>query len=77
MLEFGFESSKENVRKTDPEFYLRACEREKTNPSEIVFLDDLGINLKPARELGMKTIKVIKSFEALSKLNSYVEIDLD
>ena len=77
MFDFVFESSKENVRKPDPEFYLRACERGKINPSEVVFLDDLGINLKPARELGMKTIKVINSFEALSQLNSYIEIDLD
>ena len=77
MFDFVFESSKENVRKPDPEFYLRACERGKINPSEVVFLDDLGINLKPARELGMKTIKVINSFEALSRLNSYIEIDLD
>ena len=48
LFDFVFESSKENVRKPDPEFYLKACERGKVSPSEVVFLDDLGINLKPA-----------------------------
>jgi putative hydrolase of the HAD superfamily len=72
-----FESSKENVRKPDPEFYIRACERGNVNPDEVVFLDDLGINLKPAKALGMKTIKVVKPQEALLELNSYLEIDLN
>ena len=71
MFDFVFESSKENVRKPDPEFYLRACERGEVNPAEVVFLDDLGINLKPAKKLGMKTIKVINSSEALTEFNIY------
>ena len=65
LFDFVFESSKENVRKPDPEFYLKACERGKVSPSEVVFLDDLGINLKPAKQLGMKTIKVIRPSDAL------------
>ena len=76
MFDFVFESSKENVRKPDPEFYLRACKRGKVKPTEVVFLDDLGINLKPAKKLGMKTIKVINSSEALDELNSLIEIKL-
>ena len=77
LFDFVFESSKENVRKPDPEFYIRACERGNVNPDEVVFLDDLGINLKPAKALGMKTIKVVKPQEALLELNSYLEIDLN
>ena len=69
-------SGKENVRKPDPEFYLRACERGEVNPAEVVFLDDLGINLKPAKKLGMKTIKVINSSEALTELDSLIDIKL-
>ena len=77
LFDFVFESSKENVRKPDPEFYIRACERGNVNPDEVVFLDDLGINLKPAKALGMKTIKVVKPQEALLELNNYLEIDLN
>ena len=76
LFDFVIESSKENVRKPDPEFYLRACERGKVNPAEVVFLDDLGINLKPAKKLGMKTIKVINSSEALTELDSLIDIKL-
>ena len=76
MFDFVFESSKENVRKPDPEFYLQACERGEVNPAEGVFLDDLGINLKPAKKLGMKTIKVINSSEALTELDSLIDIKL-
>ena len=76
MFDFVFESSKENVRKPDPEFYLRACERGKIKPTEVVFLDDLGINLKPAKKLGMKTIKVVNSTEALTELDSLIDIKL-
>ena len=46
------------VRKPDPRFYQLACERLGVQPEECVFLDDLGVNLKPARALGMYTIKV-------------------
>ena len=77
LFDFVFESSKENVRKPDPEFYLKACERGKVSPSEVVFLDDLGINLKPAKQLGMKTIKVIRPSEALKELNNLIEVELD
>ena len=77
LFDFVFESSKENVRKPDPDFYLRACERGNVDPTDVVFLDDLGINLKPARELGMKTIKVIQPIDALSELNAYLDINID
>ena len=76
MFDFVFESSKENVRKPDPEFYLRACDRGNVNPKEVVFLDDLGINLKPAKALGMFTIKVINPIEALNELETLLEFKL-
>ena len=76
MFDFVFESSKENVRKPDPEFYLRACDRGNVNPKEVVFLDDLGINLKPAKALGMFTIKVINPIEALNELEILLELKL-
>ena len=58
LFDVVLESSKAGVRKPDPRFYLLACEQLGIEPSEAVFLDDLGINLKPARALGMRTIKV-------------------
>ena len=77
MFDFVFESSKENVRKPDPEFYLRACERGDVDPSDVVFLDDLGINLKPAKALGMSTIKVADPKEALSDLRALLDFDIN
>jgi putative hydrolase of the HAD superfamily len=62
------ESSVVGVRKPDPAFYELACERLAIDPTEAVFLDDLGINLKPARALGMETIKVGDPATALAEL---------
>jgi len=62
------ESSVVGVRKPDPAFYELACEHLAIDPTEAVFLDDLGINLKPARALGMTTIKVTNPAEALAEL---------
>jgi putative hydrolase of the HAD superfamily len=62
------ESSRIGVRKPEPEFYRIACESLGIEPAEAVMLDDLGVNLKPARELGMTTIKVVDPDEALREL---------
>jgi putative hydrolase of the HAD superfamily len=56
------------VRKPDPRFYQLACEAVGVLPDQSVFLDDLGVNLKPARALGMHTIKVSDPDEALAEL---------
>jgi len=72
LFDFVIESSKENVRKPDPRFYLLACKRAQIKPEEAIFLDDLGINLKPARALGIKTIKVIDPDVALEELQSFL-----
>jgi putative hydrolase of the HAD superfamily len=66
------ESSKVGCRKPDPRFYQLACETLEIEPSEAIFLDDLGINLKPARAMGMRTIKVEDPDEALEQLEAAV-----
>ena len=76
LFDFVFESSKENVRKPDPKFYQLACNRGKVNPNEVIFLDDLGINLKPAKALGMKTIKVVRAEDALQDLQDLLDFPI-
>ncbi len=68
------ESSKIGVRKPEPAFYALACELLGVEPAECVFLDDLGINLKPAREMGMTTIKVGEPAEAIAELEAVLGI---
>lgn len=62
------ESSKVGVRKPELAFYELACGLLGIEPAEAVFLDDLGVNLKPARALGMSTIKVVDEDQALGEL---------
>ena len=62
------ESSVEGVRKPEPRIYRIACERLGVAPERSVFLDDLGINLKPARAMGMTTIKVATEEQAIREL---------
>jgi putative hydrolase of the HAD superfamily len=64
------ESSRVGVRKPEPRFYEIACDIMKIAPAEVVFLDDLGINLKPARAMGMTTIKVTDPCQAIAELES-------
>jgi len=76
LFDFVFESSKENVRKPDLNFYKLACQRGNVKPNEVIFLDDLGINLKPAKALGMKTIKVVKADKALQELQDLLDFPI-
>lgn len=62
------ESSKAGLRKPDPRIYALMCEALDVDPKNCVYLDDLGINLKPAREMGMTTIKVGAEAPALEEL---------
>jgi putative hydrolase of the HAD superfamily len=62
------ESAREGLRKPDPRIYALALGRLDVLASEAVFLDDLGINLKPARKMGMTTIKVVDPADALAEL---------
>jgi putative hydrolase of the HAD superfamily len=63
------ESSKAGVRKPDPRIYLMACEQLNVAPAACVYLDDLGVNCKPAAALGMAAIKVVSETQALDDLS--------
>ena len=69
-FEHVIESSMVGVRKPDPAIYLMACDKLGVEPRDCIFLDDLGINLKPARALGMATIKVAAAAPAIEELAS-------
>ncbi len=70
------ESSVVGIRKPEPRFYEIACEQLGITPHEAVFLDDLGINLKPAAAMGMATIKVVDPDDALRRLEAHVGLTL-
>jgi putative hydrolase of the HAD superfamily len=62
------ESSKAGVRKPDPRIYQMMCDALDVAPTQCIYLDDLGINCKPAAALGMSAIKVISGEQALADL---------
>jgi len=76
MFDHVVESSKVGCRKPEPRFYEIACELLGVEPHECVFLDDLGINLKPAKAMGMTTIKVGNPQPAIAELESILGITL-
>jgi putative hydrolase of the HAD superfamily len=69
------ESSKAGIRKPDPRIYLMMCELLGVRPEACVYLDDLGINCKPAAGLGMRAIKVSNVDQALAELSAATGID--
>jgi putative hydrolase of the HAD superfamily len=71
------ESSKAGVRKPDPKIYLMMCERLAVEPAACVYLDDLGINCKPAAALGMTAIKVVSQGQALRELQTATGLMFD
>ena len=82
MFDVIVESSIEGIRKPEPEIYQRALVRlseavgRSIEAADCAYLDDLGINLKPARAMGMHTIKVVDPTAALAELSRLVGIDL-
>lgn len=76
LFEHVVESSKLGFRKPDPRIYQHACELIGVPPERCVYLDDLGINLKPAKALGMRTIKVGDPDQAIAELEAIVGIPL-
>jgi putative hydrolase of the HAD superfamily len=72
MFQVVIQSSKVGVRKPDPKIYQMACEALEIAPEDAVYIDDLGINLKPARAMGMHTIKVVDADVALRELEDAV-----
>lgn len=76
LFDVVIESSKVGMRKPNPEIYKIACQEMGVAPSDAIFLDDLGINLKPAKALGMTTIKVINADDAISELEGLLGFNL-
>lgn len=70
------ESSKAGIRKPDPRIYMMMCDALGVAPAHCVYLDDLGINCKPAAALGMRAIKVVNEGQALAELAQAVGIPL-
>jgi putative hydrolase of the HAD superfamily len=70
------ESAVEGIRKPDPRIYELVCERLEVSAAACIFLDDLGVNLKPARAMGMTTIKVTDPAAALVELGEHLGLDL-
>lgn len=68
------ESSKAGVRKPDPRIYSMMCEALEVAPSQCVYLDDLGINCKPAAAMGMAAIKVTSGAQALGELGALLAL---
>lgn len=75
-FDFIIESSVAGVRKPDPRFYEIACEALGVAPSDCVMLDDLGINLKPAKAMGITTVKVVDIDDALGELSGHLGLTL-
>jgi putative hydrolase of the HAD superfamily len=76
LFEHIFESSRLGWRKPDPRIYRHACDLLGVEPEHCIYLDDLGINLKPARAMGMRTIKVGDPDVAIAELEAMVGIPL-
>lgn len=70
LFEHVVESSLLGLRKPDPRIYHHTCELLGVRPDRCIYLDDLGINLKPARAMGMRTIKVVDSAQAIAELEA-------
>ena len=70
------ESSKAGVRKPDPRIYQMMCDLFSVQPSACIYIDDLGINCKPAAALGMHAIKVTDGEKALADLEAAVSLNL-
>ena len=76
LFDVVIESSRTGLRKPDPAIYRLVCAELGVEPEEAVFIDDLGVNLKPARALGMTTIKLVDPDEAIADLEAAVGFPL-
>jgi putative hydrolase of the HAD superfamily len=70
------ESAKIGLRKPDPRIYQKMVEVLDVDPNACVYLDDLGVNLKPAREMGMTTIKVVSAAQTIGELEAATGLKL-
>ena len=76
LFDHVIESAKIGLRKPDPRIYRMTVEALGVDPKNCVYLDDLGINLKPAREMGMTTIKVVSAPQAIAELEGATGLSL-
>lgn len=76
LFDHVIESAKIGLRKPDPRIYQLMVETLKVDPKNCVYLDDLGVNLKPAREMGMTTIKVTSGTQAIAELEAATGLKL-
>jgi putative hydrolase of the HAD superfamily len=70
LFDHVIESAKIGLRKPDPKIYRMMVEALGVDPKACVYLDDIGVNLKPARDMGMTTIKVTDATEAIIALEA-------
>ncbi len=76
LFDHVIESAKTGIRKPDPRIYEMMCETLKVKPDACIYLDDLGVNLKPARAMGMATIKVESGPQAIAALEQLTSMNL-
>ena len=77
LFDHVIESSKVGLRKPDPRIYALMCEALDVEPKNCIYIDDLGINLKPARAMGMTTIKALSQTQILADLAAVTGFDFD
>src|SRR5215510_9357044 len=76
LFDHVIESAKIGLRKPDPKIYRLMVETLQVDPKNCVYLDDLGVNLKPAREMGMTTVKVLNAAQAIGELEAATGLTL-
>lgn len=76
LFDHVIESAKIGLRKPDPRIYQMMVETLRVDPNNCVYLDDLGVNLKPARQMGMTTIKVTSGAQAIAELEAATGLKL-
>lgn len=76
LFDHVIESAKTGIRKPDPRIYEMMCETLSVAPEACIYLDDLGVNLKPARAMGMATIKVESGPQAIAELEKLTSMRL-
>ena len=70
------ESFRVGMRKPEPRIYELVCRQLDVSPAASIFLDDLGGNLKPARAMGMTTLKVGDATPAIVDLEHLLGVSL-
>ena len=77
LFDHVIESSKVGLRKPDPRIYALMCEALDVDPKRCIYIDDLGINLKPARAMGMTTVKALSEEQILADLANATGFEFD